>query len=157
MFAVCWQPTKVLLATNIQIHLCPTKRKRIFIQTTFWCTNVFHVAKRIWWRNLPTGDIPGFDIEKYVEKWRSVNKDNYKEMQDFFYCSLKLENLDYIDSKDMDEIKRSWTQNRSASLFIFSFQKEYWAIFKHLLNEDFVIDINIQLARGFGVSAFERK
>ncbi len=129
-------PTKVLLATNYPKYtFARQNRKRIIYTDNLLMHECISRSEKDLMTKLTNwGHSKDFDIEQYVEKWRSVNKDNYKEMQDFFYLQPEgWKTLDYIGSKNMDEIKKQL--NVKPELHpskSFLFKKNFGQYFKHL-------------------------
>lgn len=129
-------PTKVLLATNYPKYtLARQNRKRIiYTDNLLMHECISRNEKDLMTKLTNWGHSKDFDVEQYVEKWRSVNKENYKQMQDFFYLQPEgWKTLDYIDSKNLDEIKKQLNSNQKLhpSPF-FLFKKNLGQYFKHL-------------------------
>lgn len=130
------QPTKVLLATNYPKYTYARQnRKRIiYVDSLLMHECISRSEEDLMTKLTNWGHSKDFDIESYVDKWRTVNKNNYKEMQDFFYLEPSgWKSLDFIDSKDIDEIKTRLNakSNLHPSSF-FLFKKNLGQYFKHL-------------------------
>src|SRR5690554_322456 len=130
------QPTKVLLATNYPKYTYARQnRKRIiYVDSLLMHECISRSEEDLMTKLTYWGHSKDFDIESYVDKWRTVNKNNYKEMQDFFYLEPSgWKSLDFIDSKDIDEIKTRLNakSNLHPSPF-FLFKKNLGQYFKHL-------------------------
>jgi hypothetical protein len=130
------QPTKVLLATNYPKYtFARQNRKRIvYVDHLLMHECISRNEKDLMTKLTNWGHSKDFDIEKYVQKWRSVNKDNYKEMQDFFYLQPEgWKTLDYIGTKNMEEIKSQLnTKKELHPSSFFLFKKNLGQYFKHL-------------------------
>lgn len=130
------QPTKVLLATNYPKYtFARQNRKRIvYVDHLLMHECISRNEMDLMTKLTNWGHSKDFDIEKYVEKWRSVNKENYKEMQDFFYLQPEgWKTLDYIGTKNMEEIKSQLNAKKElhpSSFFLF--KKNLGQYFKHL-------------------------
>ncbi len=129
-------PTKVLLATNYPRYtFARQNRKRIIYTDNLLLHECISRSEEDLMTKLTNwGHSKDFDIGQYVEKWRSVNKDNYREMQDFFYLQPEgWKSLDYINTKDLEEIKmrlNAKPELHPSSFFLF--KKNIGQYFKHL-------------------------
>lgn len=129
-------PSRVLVATNYPCYTFARQTRKRIIYTDHLlmheCVSRTEEDLRVKFNNW--GHNTDFDIEEYMTKWKSVNKDNYKEMRDFFYLEPgSWKTLEYIDSKDMEEIKLNLNANpdlHRSSWFIF--RKNFGQYFKHL-------------------------
>ncbi|WP_347372842.1 hypothetical protein [Aequorivita sp. Q41] len=129
-------PTKVLLATNYPKYTYARQNRKRIIYTDNLLMHecISRSEKELMTKLTNWGHSKDFDIEKYVEKWRSVNKENYKKKQDFFYLQPDgWKTLDYIDTKDLNEIKQQLNKNpKLHPSAIFLFKKNFGQYFKHL-------------------------
>ena len=130
------QPTKVLLATNYPKYTYARQnRKRIiYVDSLLMHECISRSEEDLMTKLTNWGHSKDFDIKSYVDKWRTVNKNNYKEMQDFFYLEPSgWKSLDFIDSKNIDEIKTRLNAKphlHPSSFFLF--KKNIGQYFKHL-------------------------
>ncbi len=102
-------PTKALLATNFPSYTCARQTRKRIIYTDHLLMHecVSRSEEELVQKFTNWGHKTDFDIDEYMNKWRSVTKDNYKEMKDFFYLEPEVwKTLEYIDSKDMEVIKK---------------------------------------------------
>lgn len=127
---------KVLLATNYPSYLYARQTKKRIIYTD---NLVMHECVARSERDLMTkftnwGHALDFDIAEYVKKWKSVNKYNYKEMENFFYLDPNgWKSLDYIESKDLEELKALLNQKLELHPTPwYLFRKNLGQYFKHL-------------------------
>lgn len=130
------QPTKVLLATNYPKYtFARQNRKRIiYTDNLLLHESISRTEKDLYTKLTNWGHSKDFDVEQYMEKWRSVNKDNFKEMQDFFYLQPEgWKTLEYIGTKELNEIKtqlNAKTHLHPSAFFLF--KKNLGQYFKHL-------------------------
>ena len=127
---------KVLLATNYPSYLYARQTKKRIIYTD---NLVMHECVARSERDLMTkftnwGHALDFDIAEYIKKWKSVNKYNYKEMENFFYLDPNgWKSLDYIESKNLEELKALLNQKPELHPTPwYLFRKNLGQYFKHL-------------------------
>src|SRR5690554_249723 len=130
-------PTKVLLATNYPRYTFArqTRKRIIYVDSLLMHECVSRSEEELIQKFSNWGHKTDFDMAEYLEKWRSVNKDNYKDMTDFFYLSggEGWKSMAYIDTKDLDEIKKrinNIPEMHPTSWFLF--RKNLGQYFKHL-------------------------
>jgi hypothetical protein len=129
-------PTKVLLATNYPCYTFArqTRKRIIYVDTILLheCVSRTEDELRLKFNNW--GHKTDFNIEEYLKKWNSVTKDNYKNMEDFFYMEGDgWKTLDYIDTKKLEDIKQQLNNKpelHPTSWFLF--KKNLGQYFKHL-------------------------
>jgi len=82
---------QVIYIPNIVIHECLSRsEEEIRIKFTNW------------------GHSHQVDIEKFLEKWRKINKSNYDKFENFFYLEPeKWEKLNYIEGKSITEVSQN--------------------------------------------------
>ena len=72
------------------------------------------------------------DIEKFMDKWRSVNISNYKNLRDFFYMNPKRwKKLEFVKGENITEVSRNLDANKYLpnSLYIAYKNFEQWIKF----------------------------
>lgn len=132
-------PTKVFLATNYPNYKYArqTKERIIYTDNLLIHECVSRSEEDLMMKFTNWGHANDFDIAEYIKKWRSVNKDNYKEMENFFYLQPEgWKTLDFIGTKDLDEIKERL--NGKPELHPsqwFLFRKNLGQYFKHLFKK----------------------
>lgn len=102
------EPTKVLLATNFPSYTCArqTRKRIIYTDNLLLHECVARTEEELITKFSNWGHKTDFNMEEYLTKWRSVTKDNYREMTNFFYMEGDgWKELEYIDSKCLEEIK----------------------------------------------------
>lgn len=130
-------PTKVLLATNYPCYTFArqTRKRIIYVDSLLMHECVARTEDELILKFNNWGHKTDFDINKYLQKWKSVNKDNYKNMSNFFYMEGDgWKTLDYIDTKNLEEIKRQLNDKpelHPTSRFLF--KKNLGQYFKHIL------------------------
>ncbi|MDX1278848.1 hypothetical protein [Oceanihabitans sediminis] len=69
----------------------------------------------------------------FMEKWRSANSQNYKDLTDLFYLEPhKWKRLNFINSKDLNEIAEKLHRNNFSPSNWFLFKKNFGQWFKFL-------------------------
>lgn len=129
-------PNKALVATNYPGYTCARQNRKRIIYTDHLIMHecVSRSEEELLKKFTNWGHNTDFDIDEYMNKWRSVNKNNYKEMRDFFYLEPEVwKTLEYIDSKDMDVIKKRLNAKPELHPTAwFLFHKNLGQYFKHL-------------------------
>ncbi len=130
-------PTKVLLATNYPSYTFArqTRKRIIYVDSLLVHESVSRTEEELIQKFSNWGHKTDFDMAEYLEKWRSVNKDNYQDMADFFYLSDGggWKSLDYMDTKDLEVIKKRINNNPELHPTTwFLFKKNLGQYFKHL-------------------------
>ena len=71
------------------------------------------------------------DLEGFMAKWDSVNKDNFSEYQGFYYIEpMKWKHLDYIEGKNFQELFKNFKEQKEKKLY-----KSDFYIFKKNLGQ----------------------
>ena len=73
------------------------------------------------------------DKDAFLNKWRTTNKSNYKERQDFFYIEPeKWRNLEFCDGQTVDEISANISLKQIMPTKLFILGKNFGQWFKFL-------------------------
>lgn len=132
-------PTRVLLATNNPFYTFArqTRKRIIYVDSLLMHECVSRTEEELILKFNNWGHKTDFNISEYIEKWKSVNKENYKEMTDFFYLEGNgWKTLDYINTKNLEEIKIQLNNRpdlHPSSWFLF--RKNIGQYFKHLFKK----------------------
>jgi hypothetical protein len=127
---------KVLLATNhpSYVYARQTKKRIIYTDNLVMHECVARSEKDLMTKFTNWGHALDFDIAEYIKKWKSVDKYNYKEMENFFYLDPNgWKSLDYIESTNLEELKE--LLNAKPELHPtpwYLFRKNLGQYFKHL-------------------------
>lgn len=69
------------------------------------------------------------DLEGFMAKWDSVNKDNYKDYQGFYYIEpMKWKYLDYIEGENFQELFKNFKEQKEKELY----QSDFYIFKKNL-------------------------
>lgn len=127
---------KVFLATNYPNYKYArqTKERIIYTDNLVMHECVSRTEEDLMTKFTNWGHALDFDIAEYVKKWKSVNKDNYKEMENFFYLDPNgWKSLDYIGTKDLGELKKQLNEKQELHPTPwYLFRKNVGQYFKHL-------------------------
>ena len=129
-------PTKVLLATNYPSYTFArqTRKRIIYVDSLLLHECVSRTEEELRMKFSNWGHKADFDIDKYLAKWKSINKDNYKDGTDFFYMEGDgWKTLDYIGTKNLNKMKEQLnakTELHPSTWFLF--RKNMGQYFKHL-------------------------
>ncbi|MFC6875993.1 hypothetical protein [Flavobacterium myungsuense] len=129
------KPTKVMLATNYPNYKVARKTKERIIYTDnillHECLSRTEDELRYkfanWGHSLEIND-------SFFDKWKSANRDNYKEFRDVFYLNPKAwKRLGYLPSKDFNEMKEYIKNAENLKVSDFKLiSKNFGQWFKHL-------------------------
>lgn len=73
------------------------------------------------------------NLEEFLEKWNSVNKDNFRELEDLFYMEPgKWKRLDFVEGNSIVEIKGNLNLDQLKPSEIFLKKKNFGQWFKSL-------------------------
>lgn len=71
------------------------------------------------------------DLDGFMKKWDSVNKDNYKDYEGFYYIEpMKWKHLDYIEGENFQELFKNFKEQKEKELY-----KSDFHIFKKNLGQ----------------------
>lgn len=129
------EPTKVLLATNYPNYKVARKTKERIIYTDNILLHecLSRTEKELRFKLDNWGHNVDVD-ERFFEKWRKADKDNYTTLTDLFYLEPhKWKKLGYIESRDLEDIKKLIKKKPNLSLSSFYlFKKNFGQWFKNL-------------------------
>ena len=127
---------KVLLATNYPgyMYARQTKKRIIYTDNLVMHECVARSEKDLMTKFTNWGHALDFDIAEYIKKWKSVDKYNYKEMENFFYLDPNgWKSLDYIETKNLEELKKRLNEKPELHPSPwYLFRKNFGQYFKHL-------------------------
>lgn len=76
------------------------------------------------------------DLEGFMQKWDSVNKDNFKDYEGFYYIEpMKWKYLDYIEGRNFQELFRNFMEQKEEDLYksnFYIFKKNLGQFINHL-------------------------
>jgi hypothetical protein len=128
------KPTKVMLATNYPNYKVARKTKERIIYTDNILLHecLSRTEDELRYKFANWGHSHEIN-DSFFDKWKSANKDNYKELRDVFYLNPKAwKRLGYLPSKDLNDIKEyvQKTENvKVSALKLIS--KNFGQWFKH--------------------------
>ena len=128
------KPTRVLAATNYPNYKVArqTKQRIIYTPNILWHETLAREEKDIEFKLKNWGHNVDVDIEKFMDKWRSVNISNYKNLRDFFYVNPKRwKKLEFVKGENITEVSRNLDANKYLpnSLYIAYKNFEQWIKF----------------------------
>ena len=128
-------PHKFMLATNYPNYkqARQTKERVIYTNTILLHETLCRTEKELrfkienWGHNVDVND-------SFLEKWISVDENNYKEFKDFYYIEPeRWKKLGYLNSQDDKELKRIAENDKDFNISsIYLFFKNFGQWFKYL-------------------------
>ncbi len=108
--------TRIIYTKNLVLHEC-LSRSEEEIKTKF----------RNW------GHSHQVNFKKFIEKWRQVNAENYREYQNFFYLEpKKWKNLAFIKGQTISEILNNLDRRSLGPSSVYLWKKNFGQWFKFL-------------------------
>ncbi len=130
------KPTKAVVATNYPNYKVArvTRKRIIYTKNLLLHESIARDEEELlfkfdnWGHNTDMKDKKGF-----IEKWRTTNKSNYKEREDFFYIEPeKWKYLEFCEGENIYELKKNLDINKIIPSSIYIVAKNLGQYFKHL-------------------------
>jgi hypothetical protein len=132
-------PTKVFLATNYPSYKRARQTKKRIIYTDHLLLHecIARKEEELLTKLKNWGHNKEIDLEGFMHKWRTVNKENYKEMENFFYLKPEVwKTLEFVPGNSIEKWKVGLNQKKElhpSSWFLF--HKNLGQYFKHLFKK----------------------
>lgn len=127
--------TRGLMATNYPNYKVArnTRQRIIYTSNVLWHETLARTEEEIEFKLKNWGHNDEVDVDSFIKKWRSVNKNNFKSMRGFFYIQPKKWNeLDYVMGNTIEEITRNFDAKKLLPSLFYIFKKNFGQWFKHL-------------------------
>lgn len=129
------KPTRVLAATNYPNYKVArqTKQRIIYTPNILWHETLARNEKDIEFKLMNWGHNVDVDVEKFMEKWRSVNISNYQTLRGFFYMNpKKWKKLQFVKGDNIEEVSRNLDANKYLPSSFYISYKNFEQWFKFL-------------------------
>lgn len=127
--------TRGLMATNYPDYKVArnTRQRIIYTRNLLWHETLSRTAEEIEYKFKNWGHNEEVNSDSFMQKWKSVNKDNYKSMRDFFYMEPeKWKKLAFVKGTTYSEIKNNIDICKVAPSNLYIWSKNIGQWFKHL-------------------------
>lgn len=127
--------TKVIVATNYPSYLIGrrTRKRVIYYQGLVLHECISRSKEELEMKFSNWGHDFEINKKELIEKWESVNENNYKDMSDFFYLEPeKWKKLAYVQGTTFEEIKENLDLASIVPTSKFIWKKNFGQWFKHL-------------------------
>lgn len=132
------KPTRVLAATNYPNYKVArqTKQRIIYTPNILWHETLARNEKDIEFKLMNWGHNVDVDVEKFMEKWRSVNISNYQTLRGFFYMNpKKWKKLQFVKGDNIEEVSRNLDANKYLPSSFYISYKNFEQWFKFLFRK----------------------
>lgn len=129
------KPTRGVMATNYPNYRVArnTRRRIIYTQNLLLHESLSRSEEEIITKFKNWGHKDEIDFEGFMQKWRTVNKSNYKEFSNFFYIEPeKWKSLDYVKGKTILEIGQNLNYSKVIPSGFYLWKKNFGQWFKFL-------------------------
>ncbi|CAA9202726.1 hypothetical protein FLA105534_04240 [Flavobacterium bizetiae] len=127
--------TRGLMATNYPDYKVArnTRQRIIYTRNLLWHETLSRTAEEIEYKFKNWGHNDEVNPDSFMQKWKSVNKNNYKSMRDFFYMEPeKWKKLAFVKGTTYSEIKNNIDICKVAPSNLYIWSKNIGQWFKHL-------------------------
>jgi hypothetical protein len=127
--------TRGLMATNYPDYKIArhTRQRVIYTPNVLWHESLSRDEKAIEFKLRNWGHNVDVNIEEFMDKWKSVNKQNYQSMSNFFYMNpKKWKNLEFVEGNTIDEISQNFDGKKMIPSSVYMFRKNFNQWFKFL-------------------------
>lgn len=127
--------TRGLMATNYPDYKVArnTRKRIIYTPNVLWHETLARTEEEIEFKLRNWGHNVDVNIEKFMAKWNSVNKNNYKSLRGFFYMEPeKWNELDYVKGNTIEEITKNFDANKLVPSSFYILKKNFGQWFKFL-------------------------
>lgn len=127
--------TRGLMATNYPDYKIArhTRQRVIYTPNVLWHESLSRDEKAIEFKLRNWGHNVDVNVEEFMNKWKSVNKQNYQSMSNFFYMNpKKWKKLEFVEGNTIDEISQNFDGKKMIPSSVFMFRKNFNQWFKFL-------------------------
>lgn len=130
------EPTRGIIATNYPNYKVArnTRKRIVYTQNILLHESIARDEAELvlkldnWGHNIEV-----HDKEAFIEKWRTTNKSNYKERENFFYIEPeKWKHLEFCEGNTIEEIRKNINLEGIMPSKFFIAKKNFGQYFKHL-------------------------
>jgi len=127
--------TRGLMATNYPDYKIArhTRQRVIYTPNVLWHESLSRDEKAIEFKLRNWGHNVDVNVEEFMNKWKSVNKQNYQSMRNFFYMNpKKWKKLEFVEGSTIDEISKNFDGKKMIPSSLYMFRKNFNQWFKFL-------------------------
>lgn len=127
--------TRGLMATNYPDYKIArhTRQRVIYTPNVLWHESLSRDEKAIEFKLRNWGHNVDVNVEEFMNKWKSVNKQNYQSMSNFFYMNpKKWKKLEFVEGNTIDEISKKFDGKKMIPSSVYMFRKNFNQWFKFL-------------------------
>jgi hypothetical protein len=127
--------TRGLMATNYPDYKIArhTRQRVIYTPNVLWHESLSRDEKAIEFKLRNWGHNVDVNVEEFMNKWKSVNKQNYQSMSNFFYMNpKKWKKLEFVEGNTIDEISQNFDGKKMIPSSVYMFRKNFNQWFKFL-------------------------
>ncbi|MBF4472478.1 hypothetical protein [Flavobacterium sp. HJJ] len=127
--------TRGLMATNYPSYKVArnTRKRIIYTSNVIWHETLARTEEEIEFKLKNWGHNDEVNIVSFMNKWKLVNKTNYKKMRGFFYIEPeKWNKLDFIEGDSIDVIIKNFDGQKLIPSSFYILKKNFGQWFKYL-------------------------
>ena len=127
--------TRGLMATNYPDYKIArhTRQRVIYTPNVLWHESLSRDEKAIEFKLRNWGHNVDVNVEEFMNKWKSVNKQNHQSMSNFFYMNpKKWKKLEFVEGNTIDEISKNFDGKKMIPSSVYMFRKNFNQWFKFL-------------------------
>lgn len=130
------EPTRGIMATNYPNYKVArnTRKRIVYTQNILLHESIARDEEELvlkldnWGHNIEV-----HDKQAFLDKWRTTNKSNYKERENFFYIEPeKWKTLEFCEGETIDEIRKNINLDVVMPSKFYIAKKNFGQFFKHL-------------------------
>jgi len=128
-------PTRGIMATNWPNYRVArnTRQRIIYTDSVLWHESLARSEKEIEFKLRNWGHNDEVNVDAFMDKWKSVNKNNYQSMRGFFYIQPeKWNELDFVSGNTIDEITKNFDGGKLVPSDFYIWKKNFGQWFKFL-------------------------
>jgi len=130
--------TRGLMATNYPDYKVArnTRQRIIYTPNVLWHETLSRTSEEIEYKFKNWGHNDEVNVDAFMQKWKLVNKSNYKEMRGFFYIEPeKWNRLEFVSGNTINEIIKNFNGEKLVPSSFYIWKKSFGQWFKHLFKK----------------------
>ena len=130
--------TRGLMATNYPDYKVArnTRQRIIYTPNILWHETLSRTSEEIEYKFKNWGHNDEVNVDAFMQKWKLVNKSNYKEMRGFFYIEPeKWNRLEFVSGNTINEIIKNFNGEKLVPSSFYIWKKSFGQWFKHLFKK----------------------
>ena len=130
--------TRGLMATNYPDYKVArnTRQRIIYTPNVLWRETLSRTSEEIEYKFKNWGHNDEVNVDAFMQKWKLVNKSNYKEMRGFFYIEPeKWNRLEFVSGNTINEIIKNFNGEKLVPSSFYIWKKSFGQWFKHLFKK----------------------